>query len=84
MINVEYKAKVLPDGHLSCPEGIKKKLRLSNGSAVKVIIVIEETPLVSYKSLSGPEEKTGFCGIWHLEYHKDETVIVKKQISDQF
>ena len=39
MINVEYKAKVLSDGHLSCPEKIKRRLHLSNGSEIKVILL---------------------------------------------
>ncbi|MDI6735655.1 MAG: hypothetical protein QME42_05605 [bacterium] len=78
MINVEYKARVLPDGHLSCPENIKKKLHLSNGSEIKVILLNKwSTEFIkegeSSKSRDKLEkierEKNSFaelsvCGIW--------------------
>lgn len=69
MINVEYKAKVLPDGHLSCPEDIKKRLRLSNGTEVKVIISVERKI-----SESETEKKTGFCGIWQDDRDAQEII----------
>lgn len=74
MLNVEYEAKVLPDGHLSCPESIKEKLRLSNGTEVKVIIMIEEIPPAFYKSLARTEKKTGFCGVWQDDREAEEIV----------
>jgi hypothetical protein len=35
---VEYKGKILQDGHLSCPNEVKKRLHLTSGSAVKVAV----------------------------------------------
>ena len=39
MQSIEYKAKVLNDGHLSCPDNVKQQLHLTNGSTVKVVVV---------------------------------------------
>lgn len=75
MINVEYKAKVLPDGHLSCPEDIKKKLSLSNGAEVKVIISVGgRTSVPHYKSPSETEEVTGLCGAWQDDRDAEEII----------
>lgn len=35
---IEYEGKILRDGHLSCPDDVKKHLALTVGSAVKVAI----------------------------------------------
>ena len=35
---LEYKGKILSDGHISCPDEVKNQLHLINGSAVKVVI----------------------------------------------
>ena len=78
MINVEYQAKVLSDGHLSCPESIKRKLHLSNGSEIKVILLnewsTESTKEGENSKLIGKQEKPKrkevsfaelpVCGIW--------------------
>ncbi len=50
---VEYKGKILQDGHLSCPDEVKKRLHLTNGSAVKVAV----SPLKE-------EQITKLKGIW--------------------
>jgi hypothetical protein len=72
MTNIEYKAKVLPDGHLSCPPvDIKKKLHLSNGSEIKVIIVGQEQ---TGHTIPNTEEKTGLCGIWQDERDAKEII----------
>lgn len=75
MVNVEYKAKVLPDGHLSCPEDVKKKLCLLNGAEVKVIISVgERTSVPHYKSPSETEEGTGLCGAWQDDRDAEEII----------
>ncbi|MEK7274092.1 MAG: hypothetical protein AAB110_02445 [Candidatus Desantisbacteria bacterium] len=94
MINVEYKARVLPDGHLSCPENIKRKLHLSNGSEIKVILLNKwstelskegENP-ESVNKLEKPErKKTSFaelpvCGIWADRYDMEESVVWVNQL----
>ncbi|MEW6606707.1 MAG: hypothetical protein AB1414_04510 [bacterium] len=38
METIEYRGEVLSDGHLSCPQKVKKHLHLFNGSRVKVVI----------------------------------------------
>ncbi len=38
MAKLEYKAKLLPDGHLSCPKSVVDKLKLRSGVHVQVII----------------------------------------------
>ncbi len=66
MINIEYNAKVLSDGHLSCPENIKRKLHLSNGSEIKVILLRLTEPT---KECNNSKKEASFaelpvCGIW--------------------
>lgn len=39
---IEYIGEVLPDGHLSLPDEVQKKLGLSPHSSVKVTIAVEE------------------------------------------
>jgi hypothetical protein len=39
METIEYKGEILSDGHLSCPDEVKRKLHLTNGSKVKVSIL---------------------------------------------
>lgn len=39
MQTIEYNAKILNDGHLSCPDNVKRQLHLANGSTVKVVVV---------------------------------------------
>ena len=50
---VEYKGKIFQDGHLSCPDEVKKRLHLINRSPVKVAI----SPLKE-------EQITKLKGIW--------------------
>lgn len=64
MINVAYTARILPDGHISCPENIKKRLMVLNGAEFKVIINVEEEGFTSSTLISKPEKKTGLCGVW--------------------
>jgi len=45
MAEIEYKAKLLPDGHLSCPKTVVDRLKLQAGIQVRVIIDnLEEIP----------------------------------------
>ena len=46
---IEYIGEVLPDGHLSLPDEIQKKLGLSPHSSVKVTIVVEEPRKIDEK-----------------------------------
>lgn len=49
---IEYECTVLPDGHLSCPDDIKRQLRLVNGSTVKVTVSIpKERKIAKLKGL---------------------------------
>ena len=67
---VEYKAQLLPDGHLSCPERVKKQLRLTNGSQVKVLISsLEERQVIKLKGL--------WCGV---EIAEEEIDIARKEM----
>jgi len=45
MIALEWKTKVLPDGHLSVPPGIIKKLNLNSESEVRILILKEDESL---------------------------------------
>lgn len=55
MEKIEYIAEVLPDGHLSLPENIIKKLKLKAHSKLRVQIQPEEK---AKRSLAR------FCGQW--------------------
>jgi hypothetical protein len=46
---VEYIGEVLPDGHLSLPDEIQKKLGLSPHSSVRVTIAVEEPRKIDEK-----------------------------------
>ncbi len=67
---IEYKANVLPDGHLSLPKSVKKKLRLETNSMVKVKILKDEKEI----RIKGRVKKTGFCGSWEDERTADEII----------
>ena len=58
METVEYIAEVLPDGHLSVPEEIIKKLNLKSHSKIRISILPIQT---KKKGL------TRFCGKWQDE-----------------
>lgn len=75
MPSVKYKAKVLVDGHLSCPDSVKKKLHLEKGSEVEVIMEIwgKGVPFVKGKGLIS-KEGTGLCGIWEDDRNAEEIV----------
>ena len=48
----EYKGKILQDGRLSCPDEVKKRLHLTNGSTVKVAISpLEEGQITKLKGI---------------------------------
>ncbi len=38
MTKIEYNAKLLPDGHISCPKKVVDKLKLKSGIQVRIII----------------------------------------------
>ena len=40
---IEYVGEVLPDGHLSLPDEVQKKLGLSPHSSVKITITVEDS-----------------------------------------
>ena len=75
MPSVEYKAKVLPDGHLSCPESVKKKLHLKEGFEVKIVMEIErmKEPLEA-GAASISKKSTGLCGIWQDSRNAEEII----------
>ena len=54
---IEYEGKILPDGHLSCPDELKKHFHLSNGSMVRVsILPLDQGEVTSLKGIwSGVE-----------------------------
>lgn len=74
MINIEYPARILPDGHISCPENIKNKLKMLNGTEFKVIINVEEESFTPFILLEKSEEKTGLCGIWQDDRDAEEII----------
>ncbi|MBC8182211.1 hypothetical protein H8E88_13960 [candidate division KSB1 bacterium] len=45
MIALEWKTKLLPDGHLSVPPAIIKKLKLDSDSEVRILILREDVSL---------------------------------------
>ncbi|MCL0088823.1 hypothetical protein M1O54_00410 [Dehalococcoidia bacterium] len=75
MPSVEYKAKVLADGHLSCPESVKERLHLEEGVEVKVVMEIDDSrePLEKETGLT-PREGTGLCGIWKDDRSAEEII----------
>gem|GEM_PF-994236 len=84
----EYKAKVLSDGHLSCPERVKKRLHLSNGDEIKVILLNEwptkltkeggdSKPWDKFEKIERKEvsfAKLPVCGIWADRENMKESV----------
>ena len=54
--SVAYLAVILPDGHLSIPDEIRKKLKHISKKKVKVSIEVEST--------NGVKEKHPAFGIW--------------------
>ncbi len=61
----EYIAEILPDGHLSIPEAIIKRLKLKAHSKLRIFIVPIEK---KNKDLSR------FCGKWQEPREADEIV----------
>jgi len=55
MEQIEYKARILPDGHLPLPEGIPAKA----GDEVHVTITLPETPDAEAKALKQWEHLRG-------------------------
>lgn len=70
MKTIEYKANVLPDGHLSLPKSVKKRLRLETNSIVKVKILKDDKENRKKRL----EKRTGFCGSWEDERTADEII----------
>ncbi len=65
---IKYIAKVLPDGHLSLPEEIKKKMKLSANSKVKVILEIESQREKAIESFGAWSERSDIKnGVEYLE-----------------
>lgn len=72
---IKYKAKVLPDGHLSCPESIKEKLRLKEGFEVRIIMETEEVKKIPEKGKAlTSKEGTGLCGIWEDDRNAEDII----------
>ena len=46
MIALEWKTKMLPDGHLSVPPAIINKLNLNSDSEVRILILKEDESIV--------------------------------------
>jgi len=61
----EYIAEILPDGHLSIPEFITKKLKLKSHSKLRISIF----PIVPKK-----KNLSRFCGIWQDDRDADEII----------
>ncbi len=61
---IEYIAEILPDGHLSLPEEIRKKLNLKVHSRLHIALF----PLKENKGL------TRFCGKWQDKRDADEII----------
>ncbi|KAF5424239.1 MAG: hypothetical protein C5S41_05535 [Candidatus Methanomarinus sp.] len=57
---INYTAKVLPDGHLSLPEDIKKEMGLIVNSTVKITLEKKKFARMRLSGLlgSGPKEPT--------------------------
>jgi hypothetical protein len=67
---LEYKGKILSDGHISCPDEVKKRLHLTNGSIVKVAI-----------SPSKQERITKLKGIWDgIEITDEDIRVARKEM----
>lgn len=65
---IKYIAKVLPDGHLSLPEEIKEKMKLSANSKVKVILEIESQREKAIESFGAWSERSDIKnGVEYLE-----------------
>lgn len=65
MKTIEYIAEVLPDGHLSIPEAIIKKLNLKAHTRLRILI------------FPAGDEKKGlirFCGKWQDNREADDIV----------
>ncbi len=65
MKNIKYIAEVLPDGHLSLPEKIKKRLGLKTRSRLQVQIEIEDPDNV---------DLSRFCGKWQDDKDCEEMI----------
>lgn len=74
MPTIEYKAKVLADGHLSCPESVRERLRLEEGAEVKVVVEIEDSREILEKGTGLTKEYTGLCGIWKDDRSTEEII----------
>lgn len=65
---IKYIAKVLPDGHLSLPEEIKEKMKLSANSKVKVILEIESQREKAIEAFGAWSERSDIKnGVEYLE-----------------
>ena len=51
-MKLEYNAKILPDGHLSLPDGVKKRLHLKSDDVVKITVTKEDIKRPSEKFLA--------------------------------
>jgi bifunctional DNA-binding transcriptional regulator/antitoxin component of YhaV-PrlF toxin-antitoxin module len=66
-MKIEYKAKILSDGHLSLPDNIKEKLYLKSDDIVKVIV----TKVVNKKQ---SERFLATFGSWEDERTAEEII----------
>ena len=57
-MKIEYKAKILSDGHLSLPDNIKERLHLKSDDIVKVIVtkVVNKKPSERFLATFGSWE----------------------------
>lgn len=57
-MKIEYKAKILSDGHLSLPDNIRERLHLKSDDMVKVIVtkVINKKPSKRFLATFGSWE----------------------------
>ena len=57
-MKIEYKAKILSDGHLSLPDNIKERLHLKSDDIVKVIVtkVVNRKPSERFLATFGSWE----------------------------
>lgn len=72
---VEYFANILPDGHLSIPEEIRKKLKHTTKKRVKVSIEIEAVQEVNMKHPA--------FGIWANRFLGGSSTEIAEELRNQ-
>ena len=72
---VEYLANILPDGHLSIPDEIRRKLKKISKKKVRVSIEIEAS--------RGVEKKHPAFGIWADLLPEDSSAEIAEELRNQ-